>query len=70
VLTGIVVSIVKTCTRFALATALVAIVLAVGAVFYTARNFEINTDINRLISPSLDWRQRDIAFEKALTRKG
>ena len=65
VLTGLVVSIVKTCTRFALATALVAIVLAVGAVFYTARNFEINTDINRLISPSLDWRQRDIAFEKA-----
>ncbi|WP_438278277.1 MMPL family transporter [Nitrobacter sp.] len=68
-LTGIVVSIVKTCIRFALATALIAIVLAAGAVFYTARNFEINTDINRLISPNLDWRQRDIAFEKAFDQE-
>ncbi|GAB1715614.1 MAG: RND transporter [Nitrobacter sp.] len=68
-LTGIVVSIVKTCTRFAWATALVAIVLAAGAVLYTARNFEINTDINKLISPHLDWRQRDIAFEKAFDQE-
>ncbi|WP_041359010.1 MMPL family transporter [Nitrobacter hamburgensis] len=68
-LTAIVVSIVKTCTRFALVTALVAIVLASGAVFYTARNFQINTDINKLISPDLDWRQRDIAFEKAFDQE-
>ncbi|MCB1391850.1 MULTISPECIES: MMPL family transporter [unclassified Nitrobacter] len=68
-LTGIIVSIVKACTRFAWATALVAIVLAAGAVFYSARNFEINTDINKLISPDLDWRQRDIAFEKAFDQE-
>jgi hopanoid biosynthesis associated RND transporter like protein HpnN len=48
---------------------LVAIVLSAGAVFYTARNFEINTDINKLISPNLDWRQRDIAFEKAFDQE-
>jgi hopanoid biosynthesis associated RND transporter like protein HpnN len=47
----------------------VAIVLACGAAFYTARNFEINTDINKLISPHLDWRQRDIAFEKAFDQE-
>jgi hypothetical protein len=69
VLTSLVVSIVKTCTRFALATVLVAIVLAIGAGFYTARNFEINTDINKLISPNLDWRQRDNAFEKAFDQE-
>ncbi len=48
---------------------LVAIVLAIGAGFYTARNFEINTDINKLISPDLDWRQRDNAFEKAFDQE-
>jgi hopanoid biosynthesis associated RND transporter like protein HpnN len=48
---------------------LVALILAVGAVFYTARHFSINTDINTLISPDLDWRQRDNAFEKAFDQE-
>jgi len=65
VLTKIVVSIVQTCTRFAATTVLIALGLAVGAGFYTARHFEINTDINKLISPDLDWRKRDIQFDKA-----
>jgi uncharacterized protein len=68
VLTSIVVSIVKTCTRFAPLTVLVALILAIAAGFYTARNFSINTDINTLISPDLDWRQRDNQFEKAFDR--
>ena len=67
-LTSIVVSIVKACTRFAFLTVLVALVLAVAAGFYTARHFEINTDINTLISPKLDWRQRDNQFDKAFDR--
>jgi hopanoid biosynthesis associated RND transporter like protein HpnN len=68
VLTSIVVSVVKACTRFASLTILVGLVLAVAAGFYTARNFEINTDINQLISPTLDWRQRDNQFDKAFDR--
>ncbi|WP_029585648.1 MMPL family transporter [Bradyrhizobium sp. URHD0069] len=68
-LTGIVVSIVKACTRFALLTVLVALILAVAGGFYTARHFAINTDINTLISPDLDWRQRDIQFEQAFDRE-
>jgi uncharacterized protein len=68
VLTSIVVSIVKACTRFAPVTVLIALVLAVAAGFYTARNFEINTDINTLISPDLDWRKRDIQFDTAFDR--
>jgi len=43
--------------------------LAVGAGFYTARNFSINTDINKLISPELDWRKRDNKFEDAFDRE-
>jgi hopanoid biosynthesis associated RND transporter like protein HpnN len=68
VLTSIVVSVVKACTRFAYLTVLVALVLAIAAGFYTARHFSINTDINTLISQKLDWRQRDNQFEKAFDR--
>jgi hopanoid biosynthesis associated RND transporter like protein HpnN len=68
VLTSIVVSIVKTSTRFAPLTLLVALILAVAAGFYTARNFSINTDINTLISSNLDWRKRDNQFDKAFDR--
>ena len=64
-LTKIVVLIVQTCTRFAATTVLIGLGLAVGAGFYTAQHFEINTDINKLISPDLDWRKRDIQFDKA-----
>jgi hopanoid biosynthesis associated RND transporter like protein HpnN len=68
VLTRIVVSIVKACTRFAATTVLIALVFAIAAGFYTARHFEINTDINTLISPELDWRKRDIQFDDAFDR--
>ena len=67
-LTSIVVWIVKACTRFAVTTVLIALILAVAAGFYTARKFEINTDINTLISPDLDWRKRDIQFDEAFDR--
>ena len=67
-LTSIVVSIVKACTRFALPTVLIALVLAVAAGFYTSRNFSINTDINTLISANLDWRKRDNQFGAAFDR--
>jgi uncharacterized protein len=69
VLTSIVVSVVKTCTRFASLTVLVALILAITAGYYTSRNFIINTDINTLISPDLDWRKRDNQFEKAFDRE-
>jgi uncharacterized protein len=68
VLTKIVISIVRACTRFAATTVLVALGLAIAAGFYTARHFEINTDINTLISPELDWRKRDIQFDDAFDR--
>jgi uncharacterized protein len=68
VLTSIVVSIVRTCTRFAIVTLLVALGLAVAAGFYTAHHFTINTDINTLISSKLDWRQRDQQFDKVFDR--
>ena len=68
-LTSLVVSIVRTCTRFAPLVVIFSLLLAVGAGFYTARNFAINTDINTLISPDLDWRKRDNQFEQAFDRE-
>jgi hopanoid biosynthesis associated RND transporter like protein HpnN len=68
VLTSIVASIVRACTRFALPTVLFALILAIAAGFYTARHFSINTDINTLISPNLDWRKRDNQFGEAFDR--
>ena len=67
-LTKIVIATVKTCTRFAATTVLIALALAVAAGFYAVQHFEINTDINTLISSKLDWRQRDIQFDKAFDR--
>ena len=58
----------KACTRFAPLTVLVALILAITAGYYTSQNFIINTDINTLISPDLDWRKRDNQFEKAFDR--
>jgi len=69
VLTRLVVSVVGFCTRFAIPTVLVAVLLTAFAGVYAVQNFAINTDINKLISPNLDWRQRDIAFEKAFDQE-
>src|SRR6266481_5265674 len=69
VLTSIVISVVKVSTRFALFTVLIALILAIAAGFYTARHFAINTDINTLISPDLDWRKRDNQFGQAFDRE-
>lgn len=48
---------------------MIALALAIGAGVYTAHNFSINTDINTLISPELDWRKRDNQFEQAFDRE-
>ena len=68
-LTRLVVSLVNLCTKYAVTTVVIGVLLAIGSGFYTARNFGINTDINTLISPDLDWRKRDIAFEKAFDQE-
>jgi hopanoid biosynthesis associated RND transporter like protein HpnN len=69
VLKKVVVAIVRTSTRFAPITVAIAAILAVLGGIYSVQNFGINTDVNRLISPNLDWRQRDIAFDKAFDQE-
>src|SRR5262245_12640472 len=60
-----IVAIVTRCTRRAwLVIALSTILGAISGV-YAVQHFAINTDINKLISPDLPWRKRDLAFEQA-----
>jgi hopanoid biosynthesis associated RND transporter like protein HpnN len=56
---------VGTCIRSPWITILVFALLTLASAVYTVRNFAINTDISNLISANIDWRQREIALEKA-----
>ncbi|MES2751695.1 MAG: hopanoid biosynthesis-associated RND transporter HpnN, partial [Pseudomonadota bacterium] len=64
-MTRTIVSLVRFCTRHAWLVLLAGIALAAAAGVYTHRNFAINTDVATLISPDIDWRKREIEFEKA-----
>jgi len=65
VLTRIIVALVRGCTRYAWLTIVAGLILAVVAGAYSVRHFAIDTDIGKLISNDLPWRQREIAFDKA-----
>ena len=56
---------IEQCTRWPWLVLAVSVVLAGLAGLYTVQHFAINTDISKLISPSLPWRQRELAFNKA-----
>ena len=63
-LASIITAIVRYCTRFPWPIIALAVIGAVASGVYSARHFAINTDVNKLISPDLDWRKRDAEFEK------
>src|SRR4029079_18278939 len=64
-LISIVRRIVELCSRHHWTVVVVALILATASGVDATRNFAISTDINRLISPDLPWRQRETAYEKA-----
>jgi uncharacterized protein len=53
--------------KYAVLAAALAIVVAAG--FFAAAHFAISTDLNRLISPDLPWRQREIALDQAFPQR-
>jgi hopanoid biosynthesis associated RND transporter like protein HpnN len=57
------------CASRAVWVVVAAIAVAVGAGFYAANNFAINTDASKLISSNVPWRQREIAFAKAFPQR-
>ena len=69
-LTSIVVRIVGFCIRRAWAVVGLSLLIAVGSSAYVATHFRLNSDIDALLPSSLDWRKRDLAFERAFDRFG
>jgi uncharacterized protein len=65
-------AIVKTvtvCTRYPWPVIVLSLLLGAVCAFYAVVNFEISTDISRLISSDLPWRQREIAFDNAFPER-
>jgi hypothetical protein len=46
----------------------VALLLTIASSWYAATHFSMTTDINKLISTQMPWRQREMAFENAFPR--
>ena len=55
-------TLIELCTRRPWWVIAVSVLLAAGASVYSVRHFAINTDVTRLISPDLPWRQRELTF--------
>jgi predicted RND superfamily exporter protein len=62
-------SIVEFCTRHPWLVLITAFLLATASGAYAERKFAINTDIEKLISPELPWRQRELAFDRAFPQR-
>ncbi|MFA4994523.1 MAG: MMPL family transporter [Bdellovibrionales bacterium] len=63
------IAIVKFSRKFAPRLALAAMLMSALLGVYVARNISINTDINQLLSETLDWRKREKTLEAAFPHK-
>ena len=61
----VLVRLVDTSRRHALATTLAGILLALVSGLYASRHLGVNTDTDEMFSASLPWRQRAIAMDRA-----
>jgi hopanoid biosynthesis associated RND transporter like protein HpnN len=64
-ITALVVRTIEICVKFAWPVVGFAVLLTAVSGWYAATHFSITTDINQLISTTIPWRQRELAFEKA-----
>ena len=64
-ITAFVVRTISFCGKNAVPVIGLSLVLAGVSTWYAATHFAMTTDINQLISPNIDWRQREARFEKA-----
>src|SRR5262245_18225162 len=62
-------SVVSYCARFPWCVIAIALELTFVTTLDSARHFAINTDLNRMISPDLPWRQREIAISTAFVER-
>ena len=64
-LTSAIVRMVNFCVRHAWAVIVAALVLTAGSTVYVVLNFSVDTNVDNLMSPDLDWRKREIAYHQA-----
>ena len=57
------------CVRHPALVIVLALLVALGSGIYVERHFAVNTDVSRLLSPDLPWRQREIAYRKAFPQQ-
>jgi hopanoid biosynthesis associated RND transporter like protein HpnN len=57
------------CTRHAWLVIFAAALLGAASAIYTARHFAISTDVSKLLSPDLPWRQRELAYQAAFPQQ-
>src|SRR5262245_22843177 len=60
-----IVSVVNICAGHGWPVVVIAAVLAVLCGYYSAKNFTIDTNVNKLISRNLDWRKNELALDAA-----
>ena len=64
-ITALVVRAIDFCVHYAWPVIAVALLLTVASSWYAATHFSMTTDINKLISTDIPWRQRELKFESA-----
>ena len=64
IFTTTVIHAIKQCIGHPWIVVIIAIVMTAASVGYSVRHFALNADINKLLSPDLPWRKREIAFNQ------
>jgi hopanoid biosynthesis associated RND transporter like protein HpnN len=57
--------VVGVCSHYPWPVVALAGIIAIGSAVYSTTHFAITTDVNKLISPDLEWRKRELAYEAA-----
>ena len=68
-MSSLIAHIVELCIRRAWVVILAAGLLGCGCAVYAARHFAISTDVRKLLSPDLPWRQRELAYQAAFPQQ-
>ena len=65
IVTSFVVRAIRFCTQYAAPVIILSVLLGVVSSWYAVTHFAMTTDVNKLISPNISWRQREAEMEKA-----
>src|SRR5208283_2911144 len=67
-MTRLVVAIIEFCASHARPVVVFAVLAAAASALYAGTRFRLNSDINALLPSDVEWRQKELAFERAFGR--